>query len=243
MFLGVVNASTVFSDEDARKALHACERQLRFHVAPLWGAVPAPVVFYPKPEFVPEGADILMIMDDAEHAGALGYHKETPQGEPYGRVFAKAVLDHGGSALEGASSVAVTISHEVCEWFIDPNLVLWADSGHGLYPLEICDPVEGDSYDLDGVSVCNFVTRAFFDPHAPAGSQFDYMGKVRTPFTCTDAGYMQVRRGGSMDVILGASYPDWKSATKAFPAARSNRREAAASRPAKGRRKNTHVAS
>ena len=38
--------------------------------------VPLPAAAYP-----------LVLFDDAEQAGALGYHAETPDGRPYGRVF------------------------------------------------------------------------------------------------------------------------------------------------------------
>ena len=94
MFLAVVNRSSRFSDADARTSARACAAQLKLHVAPFWDMVPASVVVYADPGEVPDGADLLVILDDADQAGALGYHDETPDGKPYGRVFVAPVLDH-----------------------------------------------------------------------------------------------------------------------------------------------------
>ena len=49
--------------------------------------------------------------------------------------------------------------------FVDPNCNLWASDGKTRnYSFEVCDPVEAPTYDVDGVSVSNFVTPAWFDP-------------------------------------------------------------------------------
>src|ERR1700738_3690548 len=113
MFLAVTNLSKRFSSADAQTAVSACAAQVKLHAAPMWDMVPASVVFYADPNQVPSAADRMVILDNADQAGALGYHDETPDGKPYGRVFVAPVLDHGGTALSGSLSVSAVLSHEV----------------------------------------------------------------------------------------------------------------------------------
>lgn len=224
MFLAVVNKSQLVTQANVSRAVDACASQLKLHVAPAWNMVPASVVLYADETKAPQGSDLLIILDDATQAGALGFHQVTPQGLPYARAFAKPVLDAGGTALQGSMSVSAVMSHEVCEWFADPLLSFWADGPDGEYPLEICDPVQNDAYNMEGVSVSNFVWRPFFDQYAAPGTKLDQMGTVQKPFTTSMGGYLQVRKAGSVQTILGARFPDWLQETKDFPAARSFRR-------------------
>jgi hypothetical protein len=224
MFLAVLNKATGLTNDDCQKAVAACATQLKLHVAPIWDMVPASVVFYDSEDQVPAGADLLVIMDDPDQARAMGYHQITPAGQPYARVFARPILDHGGTPTTGTVSIAATMSHEVCEWFADRFVNLWAQGPKGQYPLEICDPVEDDTYEIDGVTVSNFVTKRYFDQNAPDGTQFDYLNKLTKPFTFTPGGYTILRQAGSTTSVFGARYPDWRRETKDFPAARSSRR-------------------
>jgi len=229
--LAVINHSERFSSDDAERATAACAKQLKVHVAPLWGMVPVPVVFYRDHRRVPERADLMVIVDDARQAQILGYHAYTPAGKPYGRVFASPVLDQRGRPLRGTNSVSVTLSHEVCEWFVDPRVNLWASHQGGWeVAIELCDPVQDGSYELDGVSVSNFVTRSYFDPYAGRGTKLDYLGKLRMPFSMTSGGYVIRRRGGTVREIAGDRYPAWKKKTKRFPASRTAKRKATPAR-------------
>jgi hypothetical protein len=224
LFLSVINESTKFDNLDAKRAVAACAAQLKLHVAPLWDMLPGAVVFYADPAEMPPTADILAILDDADQAGALGYHDETPEGKPYARVFVSPVLEHGGNALSGTLSVSAVLSHEVCEWFGDRFINLWADDRNGTeYAVELCDPVEQDSYEIDGVAVSNFVTKRYFDINSPAGTQMDYLNKLTRPFSMTSGGYLLLRKGGQVHEKFGERYPQWKKALKQFPAARTAR--------------------
>jgi hypothetical protein len=224
MYLAVLDESTLFSTPDTKAAVGACAKQIKFHVAPLWDMVPAPIVFHQNKKNIPEGADLLAIMDDSDQAGALGYHNQTPDGKPYARAFVRPITNHGGEMLTGNGSVSSVISHEVCEWFVDRFLNLWADGPDGEYAVEICDPVENDTYEIDGVSVSNFVTKRFYDPQAPAGNQFDYLNKLTKPFSTTEGGFLQLRKAGVIQRVFGQYYPDWKRNMRQFAAARSKRR-------------------
>src|SRR5947209_7528366 len=219
MFVAVLNQSTQFSDADAQKSVKAVAAQIKLHAAPMWDMVPAAVVFYGSETDVPADVDRLVILDDADQADALGYHDETPDGKPYGRVFVRPVLEHHGTPLTGSLSVSAVLSHEVCEWFGDRFVNLWADDGSGTeYAVELCDPVEQDAYEIDGVSVSNFVTKRYFDHLAPKGTQLDYLNKLTKPYSMTPGGYLLIRKAGQVEQKFGRKYPAWKKAAKRFPA-------------------------
>lgn len=229
--VAIVNRSTVPEVENALPSIvRALGRQLSDHVQPLWGRVLPSLLFLAKDSIgaIPKGASPLVLLDDADQADALGYHDETPEGLPYGRVFVQTILGYGGSLTKGDEAVSVTLSHELLELVGDPSVNLWADGPDGYaYALELCDAVEGDSYAIDGISVSNFVTPAFFDPLAEPGSRLDYLGKLGLPFTMTAGGY-QIRRHnttGAISNVFGHAFPDWKRAVKGRRGARSNRRQ------------------
>ncbi len=197
----------------------ALGRQLAEHVTPTWGRV------VPMLQFggvAPAGASQIVILKNADQADALGYHDETPDGAPYGRVFLKPIFASGGTLLEGANSLSVTLSHELLELVGDPSANLWADGPGGYsYALELCDAVEGDAYEIDGVSVANFVFPGFFDPQGAAGVRLDFMRQLTTPFAMTPGGY-QIRRSqkGRVDNVWGDRFPSWKQELKARKGAR-----------------------
>jgi hypothetical protein len=121
------------------------------------------------------------------------------------------------------------LSHEVLEMFVDPNCNLWGSNGQGrVYSLEVCDPVEAPTYEVNGVSVSNFVTPAWFDPQAPKTAQFDRLAKVPGPFGILPGGYVVYSAEGREHQQFGAEFPDWRKQTKTAPTARTRRRRAQA---------------
>jgi hypothetical protein len=198
-----VNESTLMPAEAAIKAVCACAAQIRLHVAPQWDMIPADVVYCEDSGMVPADAHRLTICDEADESGVFGYHRVTPEGLPFARVFVRRILNHEGELLTERGSVASVLSHEICEWFVDPYLNLWADGPDGQYAVEICDPVDDDVYAIDGVSVANFVTKHFFNPHSQPDAQFDHLRKLTKPFSATTFGRMQVRKNGRTETIRG----------------------------------------
>ena len=84
------------------------------------------------------------------------------------------------------------------------------DHGNGsgiLYAIEICDPVEADSYTIYGQEVSNFVTPWWFGNPLPAGAKYDFLGKLLAPFSMTAGGYFSSR---SIDKTNGIG--PWKQA-------------------------------
>jgi hypothetical protein len=210
MFLAVINESTAITQADVAKAVQACADQLKMDVAPAWNMIPPPIVIFEDKEEIPDDADILTILDKSDRSGHVGYHRVTPAGRPYLRVFVHPILIHGGELLTGSLSVSTVMSHEICEWFVDRFLNLWVDGPDGQYALEICDPVAEDTYEIDGVSVSNFVYRLFFVSQAPLTGQFDHLSRVKAPFTARPGCQMHVRKNGTLQSVRGGFVPDWK---------------------------------
>ena len=225
----VVNKSKLVSTAEAKIMTRACAAQLRQDASPIWNKPPLPVVFSSTEADAPPRAWVIALLNDADQADDLGWHTED-QGEViYGRVFARPVLESGGTVLAGQNSVASVLSHEVLETFVDPTVNLWADRGDGVaIALEVADPVESDSYliDVDGteVNVSNFVTPYWFDPQAKPKRRFDFMRTTKGPFKMSPGGYVVEMREGKVSQRFGAQYPEWRRAMKAIDVARTARR-------------------
>jgi hypothetical protein len=170
----------------------------------------------------------LVLLDDAESAGDLGYHDVNEHdGTPYARVFVEPILANGGTWLRGANSVAVTASHEACELVGDPAANHWVETPRGvLVAQELCDPVENCAYTIrlrDGrqASVSDFVFPDWFNGFAPGTAQFDRMRAVRAPFAIAPDGYAIHRTRAGVRNVYGRTYPRWRTAGKRVPGART----------------------
>jgi len=183
----VKNLSTVVSDAEVVKALPSFQKQTTRDFSPIWG-VDALLHFASKKEKVPATSWTLGIFDNADQAGALGYHDLAKGGQPLGKVFAKTTIDDGGLWT-------VTFCHELLEMLVDPNINLCAfdEEARRLYAYEVCDAVEADNlaYDIDGVKVSDFVLPGWFEPnHIAKGEKFAFKSSVGGPFQLLPGGYI-----------------------------------------------------
>lgn len=225
----VVNKSTLVTNAQAYNMTLLCEWQARFHAAPAWGLMPPSVTYLANENQAPPGSAVIGIFDNADQAGALGWHTEGPGGIVYGRVFAQPVLSHGGNVLTAPLSVASVLSHEVLETIGDPACNRWCDTGQNkAIALELCDPVESDVYNLTvGTvtgTVSDFAMPAWFDPSAPGGSHFDWLRLTNAPFQVRSTGYVIVLQEGAVSQVFGAEYPEWRQETKKSELARTAQR-------------------
>jgi hypothetical protein len=174
------------------KALQKCYDK---HFLPVWGY---PVRLYntkkPKP-----GDWRLYYFDDAEDDDTDGEHYLTERGQPVGRVYVKA-------ALESDKTVSITASHELFELAIDPINNIWAEATtRTLYAYEMCDPVEEDTFKVDGLKMSNFVHPSWFEPFKhPKGTKFDHLGLLKKPFSMRKSGYVIIKRNGRVKEICGS---------------------------------------
>jgi hypothetical protein len=230
MQICVVNKSTLVPAAAFDQMVKAVASQLWYHAAPAWGRVPTLTKAIANEDAAPPGSTVILLMDDADQAGALGYHSEDAQGRVFGRVFARPSLSNGGTVLGGPNSVSGVLSHEVLEAFIDPTCMLWSDRGDEKQTVayEVADPVEDEGYPVTiaGATtfVSNFVTPAWFDPQAKAGP-YDHMGTIQTPLTLSKGGYVVVlAANGQPQNIFGQERAAWRSATKESPLSRTAKR-------------------
>jgi hypothetical protein len=223
VILAVVRATNALTDVDVFRMGHAVTRQLEEHYAPFWEAQATPIIYCAKAESVPKGASVVALLDNADVADALGYHDVTPAGHSYGKVFVMDILEHGGSLFDGPNSVSVTLSHEVLEVVADPYVNWWADGPAEMqHAMEVCDPVEGDAYDIEGVSVSNFVGPRWF---RKGDGPYDWLQKLQAPFSISPGGYWIVRgRDGVISQTFGAEFPIWKADGKRHLASRTHKR-------------------
>ena len=227
MLISILNQSTLVSNADAATMTEAIAAQVRLDAAPLWDREAAAVVFYTDPSAIPAEAHGIAIVDTIadQPQGVLGFHTEDRGGKLWGIVAVKPELDNGGQTTTGDWSVSSVLSHEVLEMFIDPNCNLWANNGRGaVYSYEVCDPVEAPTYAVNGVSVSNFVTPAWFDPLAPATAQFDKLGKLHTAFSIVKGGYVVYSSTGQPRQKFGDEFPQWRRNMKSGPLARTRAR-------------------
>lgn len=182
----IVNIDTHVTHDEIVKAAAALQRQVLEHFYPVWGA--DATVRAATPQDPPR--------DDEWHLelrkvptidGALGFHDTTDAGLP--RLFDFPELD----AQDGVSWT-VTASHEILEALADPWLRRGAQDDQGVWwATEVCDPVEQDTYKIDGVLVSNFEYPAWQEPppKADANTRYDHMGLCKGPWEVRAGGYAQ----------------------------------------------------
>ena len=123
------------------------------------------------------------------------------------------------------------MSHEVLELLADPDATMTVTGpaprgrGHVHYDLEVCDPTQGDSYQIDNVSVSNFVGRSYFGLKNGNGKS-NYLGLPLNPFGVRPKGYFQYEDGtGRTHQIMGEEVtPGQRAAKQRMGKLRRNRR-------------------
>lgn len=187
-------------DQDVKDIAEALQIQLTRDFCPIWNVSPTQINFVPKDAPENTGVWELVVLDNSDQAGALGYHDLTSNGDPLGKIFAADDLKFG-------SSVSVTMSHELMEMIGDPNINLVAEvddaSGNSTwYAYETADACEDDSFGYDvtiasgkKIHVSDFVTPHWFQPDPPSGAIFDFMKHITAPLQILQNGYIGINDG------------------------------------------------
>lgn len=199
--IAVINQSTVLTDADVSAAVPALQAQIHRDFAPAWG-IDADLTFVGGGAQPAAGQWWAVVLDNSDQAGALGYHDLTSEGLPVGKIFA-------GTDAQYGSKWTVTASHEILEMLGDPdiNQTVFAQSSDTagiLYAYENCDACESDpyGYDIDGVTVSDFVYPAWFETfRQPNSTQFDYQKQITAPFQLLPGGYI-----GTYNVTSGSGW-------------------------------------
>lgn len=185
MIISVINFThDTIKDEEVHAAIRAINRQIAEDFEPYWsfGAtlrLEGRTTATPSKISLPDmrGDGILYLWDSADVEDALGYHEANHRGIPYGFVFTQLSEQLG-------EPWTVTLSHEALEMLGDPQANLLVQGPHPDHPdqvvfhwFEMCDAVQGEHYDIDGVKVSNFVLPLYFTEDNEAGARNDFLGR------------------------------------------------------------------
>jgi hypothetical protein len=198
MIISVVNFSGV-SDAEVQTVIGAVNRQIADDFEPYWsmGArlrLEGRSGKQPTPQTPPElrGDAIIYLSDQIDVAGALGYHDANNNGIPYGFVL----MDLSAQLGEPWS---VTLSHEALELIGDANVNQFAAGPHPdpsqsgrivFHWYEMCDAVQAEAYERDGIAVSNFLLPLYFTIGDEPGSRNDFLGSGVPSFGVDPGGYI-----------------------------------------------------
>ena len=184
MIISVINHTNGrIQDQEFQTVIRAINRQIEGDFAPYWG-FGARLRLEGRSEKKPSehaladmrGEAVLYVWDHVD-PDAQGYHERNDRGIPYGYVF----LDLAAALDEPWS---VTLSHEALELIGDPENNLFVAGPHPtirkrrvFHWYEMCDAVQDEHYEIDGIGVSNFVLPLYFTPGTERGSRNDFLGR------------------------------------------------------------------
>jgi hypothetical protein len=186
MIISIINHTNgKISDEELQGAIRSINRQIREDFEPYWhlgaelrlegrsGTKPS------KQNIVDMRGDaVLYLWDSVDVDDALGYHDMTNAGVPYGFVFTEL-------AKQLKEEWTVTLSHEALELIGDAEVNLLAQGPHPadakrtvFHWYEMCDAVQAETYEIDGVKVSNFLLPLYFTGGEEKGGRNDFLGRA-----------------------------------------------------------------
>lgn len=182
----IKNFSQVLSDQEIQDSISPFQRALDRDFTAAW-AIKVGITFEPSTARLKTWQWLLGVFDDADQAGALGYHDVTSHGTPLGKVFAKTTMNDGGRW-------DVTFTHELFEMALDPWIVLGAEdaSTERIWAYEACDAVEADNlaYKIGTTHISDFVLPGYFESSISQHQPLSFCGNVNKPFSLAPGGYM-----------------------------------------------------
>src|SRR5262249_22327536 len=136
--VALLNHSAHVTDDEARTAVAALQKQIHRDFAPAWG-IDAELSLVEKGSQPEPGSWWVIIQDKSEYPNVAAYRTLTPKGLPLVKVSVLA-------ARQGQVSWTMSASHDLLEMLANPRLnVTVYNSSDGfrgtLYLREICDPV------------------------------------------------------------------------------------------------------
>ena len=186
MLISIINHTNgKISDEELQDAIRAINRQIREDYEPYWN-IGAELRLEGRSEKKPSkqkiadmrGDAVLYLWDSVDVEDALGYHDMTNAGIPYGFVFTEL-------AKQLKEDWTVTLSHEALELVGDSEVNLLVQGPHPADPkrtvfhwYEMCDAVQAETYEIDGVKVSNFLLPLYFTGGEEKGGRNDFLGRA-----------------------------------------------------------------
>lgn len=245
MIISIINhTSGKIDDAEVQQVLRAVNRQVREDFAPYW-SLGAQLRLEGRSSTKPSKLDladmrgdaVIYLWDGSDVDSALGYHDANNRGIPCGFVFTEISKAAG-------ESWTVTLSHEALELIADPEVNLLSMGPHPADPsrtvfhwYEMCDAVQAETYEVDGVEVANFVLPLYFTGGDEVGGRNDFLGRSHNGKTLRSFGVNPGGYIGFFDPELGDH--DTYSMRNDKVAARKRKAKAAAF---SARRAGRHVA-
>lgn len=202
MIISILNHTKDITDEEIQSVLRAINRQITYDVQPYW-SLTATLRLEGKSGRRPSlqtildmrGDAVIYLWDNEDIDDALGYHDKNLRGIAYSFVFTKLSKELG-------EHWSVTLSHEAIELIGDPECNLLVRGPHPetgkdiFHWYELCDAVQAESYQVDGVDVSNFVLPLYFTSAKERGGRNDFLGrkgkngKALRSFCVNEGGYI-----------------------------------------------------
>lgn len=213
MIISIINHTDgQVTDEELQKVIRAINRQIKEDYEPHW-SLSATLRLEGRSTEEPDtvqvadmrGDAIIYLWNEADVDDALGYHFQNNRGIPFGFVFTSLAHEIG-------EPWSVTLSHEALELLGDPETNLLAMGPHPsedrdvFHWYEMCDAVQTESYEIDGVPVSNFVLPLYFtgtrETDEP-GARNDFLGRSHGGQTLMSFGINPGGYVGFFDPELG----------------------------------------
>ncbi len=203
MIISVINHTDGrITDEEVQRAVRAINQQIADDFEPYW-SLGATLRLEGKSSLTPQkqtpadmrGDAVIYLWDKTDVPNALGYHNANNRGIPFGFVFTELSEQLG-------ENWSVTLSHEALELIADPEVNLLVAGPNPTNPnaavffwYEMCDPVQAETYQVDGIEVSNFILPLYFTSGDEIGGRTDFLGRVHngkalTSFGVNPGGYV-----------------------------------------------------
>ena len=126
------------------------------------------------------GEAVLYLWDSIDVKDAAGYHEKNFKGISYAFV-------HVDLSVQLEEPWQVTFSHEALELVGDPQTNLVVQGPHPdpkengrivFHWFEMCDAVQSENYQIDGVPVSNFILPLYFTEGEQSGGRNDFLGTL-----------------------------------------------------------------
>lgn len=189
--IAIIRETTMITDAQVRALVPALQTQVSRDFAPHWG-LDATIRFCAAGEPVPQGAWRIVLLDNSDQAGDLGYHL-VEGGLPLANVYIQDCFDNG-------VNWSVTVSHEMLEMLADPDIQKVAtvvkDGNTFEIAFEVADAPEDDqfAYAIDGHYVSDFVLPSWFRTDGTAPFTFRDNPHVLQPLQLAPGGYVGWRQ-------------------------------------------------
>jgi hypothetical protein len=179
--IALVPNTTEVDIDDLHQVTAALSIQITRDFGPLW-AVTATVEAFTSESEVPPGHWIVTI-ETSDTPGDPGFHT-SDNNQP-------------SASVRFADDWSVRVSHEILEMLADPfgNTL---QAGPAIdnptttvqYLVEVCDPCEKSTYQINGTAVADFYTRQYLDPVSSPNARYSFTGSILQPREVLPGGYV-----------------------------------------------------